>query len=294
MTNSQTHGARPAPQGRSTHVPQAYRGLGSRVVGHIPGPVRGFVVEAGGMAQLLGRILWSAARHPTGYWSDVLDDMYQTLRRSWLPISAALFGFLLFMSILTVQFFAMVGASSLFGPLLYLQSVRSFMVWILTVVVAGVIGASLTTEIGTRKVREETDAMEVMGIDPIRELAVPRVVSVTLITILLAVPAMLVTLVSMQAGASFVTHMDAAEFHSNVFSNLSPVDVGSVMVNMVFAGLLIGTVCCYKGFSAAGGAIGLGRAVNQAVVIAFVGVFVQQLAYNALYFGLYPNVGSFR
>jgi phospholipid/cholesterol/gamma-HCH transport system permease protein len=290
-SSQQTVDDDPAP---IEHVPEAYRSFSSRAVGTVPSPVRGFIGEAGGMAQLLGRILWSAVRHPTGYWGAVLDDMYQTLRRSWLPIALALFGFLLFMSILTVQFFAMVGASSLFGPLLYLQSVRSFMVWILTVVVAGVIGASLTTEIGTRKVREETDAMEVMGIDPIRELAVPRVVSVTLITVLLAVPSMIVTLVSMQAGASFVTHMDSAEFYFNVFSNLSPVDVASVLVNMVIAGLLIGTVCCYKGFAAAGGAIGLGRAVNQAVVIAFLGVFVQQLAYQALYFGLYPNVGAFR
>ena len=276
------------------HLPSAYSGALARAVGAVPGPIRGFVNEAAGMGQLLGEVAWSAVRHPRGYWGAVLDDMYLTLRRSWLPISAALFGFLVFMSILTVQFFAMVGASQLFGPLLFLQSMRSFTVWILTVVVAGVIGAALTTEVGTRKVREEIDAMEVMGIDPIRDLAVPRVISVTLITVLLAVPSLLVTLLSMQVGAAFVTHMSASHFYSNVFSNVSVVDVTSVMVNMFIAGVLIGTVCCYKGFAAAGGAIGLGRAVNQAVVIAFLAVFVQQLAYNALYFGLYPDVGSFR
>lgn len=284
----------PAARADDGELPLAYTGALPRAVGAVPRPVRGFVNEAAGMGILLGQVVWSAVRRPTGYWGAVLDDMYETLRRSWLPISAALFGFLVFMSILTVQFFAMVGASQLFGPLLYLQSMRSFTVWILTVVVAGVIGAALTTEVGTRKVREEIDAMEVMGIDPIRDLAVPRIISVTLITVLLAVPSLLVTLISMQVGAKFVTHMSASHFYSNVFSNVGVVDVASVMINMFIAGLLIGTVCCYKGFAAAGGAIGLGRAVNQAVVIAFLAVFVQQLAYNALYFGLYPDVGSFR
>lgn len=285
---------RPAADDGLQRVPAAYTGALPRAVGMVPGPIRGFVNEAAGMGQLLGQVLWSAVRRPTGYWGAVLTDMYETLRRSWLPISLALFGFLMFLSILTVQFFAMVGASQLFGPLLFLQSMRTFTVWILTIVVAGVIGAALTTEIGTRKVREEIDAMEVMGIDPIRDLAVPRVISVMLITVLLTVPSLLVTLISMQVGAAYITHMSAAHFYSNVFSNLGVVDVVSVMLNATIAGLLIGTVCCYKGFAAAGGAIGLGRAVNQAVVIAFLAVFVQQLAYTALYFGLYPDVGSFR
>src|SRR3546814_6704442 len=143
--------------------------------------------------------------------------------------------------------------------------------------VAGVIGTALTADVGARKVREEIDAMMVMGLDPVRDLAAPRVLSITFITTLLAVPSLLVTILSMQIGAKYVAGMPASHFHSNLFSNLAPVDILSVMVNSVLIGLLIGTICCYKGFTASGGAIGLGRSVNQAVALSFVSVWILQI-----------------
>lgn len=246
------------------------------------------------MVDLLAKIVKSAVLHPRGYWVDVADDMYLTLKQASLPIAAAIFGFLIFMSILTVQFFAMAGATQLFGPLLLLQAMRTFTMWIVSMVVAGVIGSALTADIGARKVREEIDAMEVMGVDPIRDLAVPRVVSLTLLTTLISVPSIIVTIVSMQVGANYVAGQTSADFHSNLFANVSPVQVLAVVANCFLVGLLIGTICCYKGLHASGGAIGLGRAVNQAVVLSFVGVWVLQLAFNALLLGLFPNLGNFR
>ncbi|CAM3416002.1 ABC transporter permease [Nocardioides dubius] len=271
-----------------------YDGRWNGVVGRLPARLRGPVAEAGGMVQLLGRILKSAITQPRGYWGAVVDDMYLTIKQAWIPIVAGVFGFLIFMSILTVQFFDMAGASQLFGPLLFLQSMRTFTMWINSMVVAGVIGTALTADVGARKVREEIDAMMVMGIDPVRDLAVPRVLSITFITTLLAVPSLLVTIFSMQIGARYVAGMPSAHFYSNLFSNVSPVDILSVLFNSVLVGLLIGSICCYKGFTASGGAIGLGRGVNQAVVLSFVSVWILQLAYNALLLGFFPELGAFR
>ncbi|WP_110208466.1 MlaE family ABC transporter permease [Nocardioides daejeonensis] len=287
MTSATTSGTRITPVG-------PYDGRWNAVVGKLPGRVRGPVAEAGGMMQLLARIVKSAVTHPRGYWNAVVDDMYLTIKQAWVPIVAGIFGFLIFMSILTVQFFDMAGASQLFGPLLLLQSMRTFTMWINSMVVAGVIGTALTADVGARKVREEIDAMMVMGIDPVRDLAVPRVLSITFITTLLAVPSLLVTMFSMQFGAKYVAGMPSSHFYSNLFSNVSYVDVLSVVVNSVLIGLLIGTICCYKGFTASGGAIGLGRGVNQAVVLSFVSVWVLQLAYNALLLGFFPELGAFR
>lgn len=271
-----------------------YSGRMSKVVGYTPKFLRGFIIEAGGMARLLGNILSSASRRPIGYWGAVVDDMAMTIKRSWLPVSMGIFGFLMFASILTVQFVSMVGAEQLFGPVLFLQTTRSFTVWVDAIVVAGVIGAALTADLGARKVREELDAMEVMGVDPVRDIAVPRVISITLITTLLSVPSLIVTVLSMQLGAQYVVHMPAADFYQTLFANATATDLVAVVINSFLVGLLIGTVCCYKGFAAAGGATGLGRAVNQAVVIAFVSVWIMQLAYQALILGLFPNLGQFR
>ncbi len=272
----------------------AYSGAASLAVGFVPGRLRGPLLEAGGMAMLLGSIVWSAVRYPRGYWSAVLDDMYQTIKRSWVPISLAIFGFMIFISTMSAQYMHAVGATHLFGPMVFQQALKTFVIWINAIVVAGVIGAALTADVGSRKVRDEIDAMRVMGINPVRELAVPRVMSLTLFMTFLCIPSALVCLLALQFGALYVVGMPATDFYQNVFDSLSPIPLVALVINSLITGVLIGTVCCYKGFVAGGGAVGLGRAVNHAVVIAFVAVFVEQLFYQALIVGLFPDVGAFR
>jgi phospholipid/cholesterol/gamma-HCH transport system permease protein len=284
----------PAPAEDTRSAAGPYSSTLSKAVGFTPNFVRGFVIEAGGMMELLAKITWSAVRHPVGYWGAVRDDMYRTLKQSWLAITLALAGFLVFISVDVVIFFNMVGATKLYGPVLLAESLRAFTMWIDAMVVAGVVGASLTADVGARKVREELDAMQVMGIDPVRELGVPRVVSITLFTSLLSIPSLLVTMVSMQFGANFTAHMSAAAFYSNLFEDVRPISIYALIVGNVLVGLLIGSICCYKGFTASGGAVGLGRAVNQAVVISFVAVWVEQLAFVALLLGLFPELGTYK
>jgi phospholipid/cholesterol/gamma-HCH transport system permease protein len=283
------------PDGPPIEPDGPYGGRLSATVSKVPGPIRNITGEAGGMSMLLGKVLWSAVRHPKGYWTDVLDEMHFTIKRSWISISVALFGFLLALSVPSMQFVNLAGVGELYGPLLLVQSTRTFTVWVATLLVAGVIGAALTAELGSRKVREELDAMEVMGIDPIRTLVLPRIVSITLITTLLAIPAELITVVSSQFGAWFIGGVPRADFYGAfLWSTLSTVELVALMFNCFLAGLLIGAVCCYKGLAAAGGAMGLGKAVNQAVVISFLALFIMQLGYNAVILGFFPGLGAFK
>ena len=286
-----------SPRGARRDTPtatDAYAGTMSGVLGYLPRPARTIMLEAGGMASLLGRIIASIVRQPRGFWGQVVDDMHQTIKQAWLPVSVAIFGFLMFVSILTVIFFDMSGAVPLFPPMLFLHAVRTFTIWVVSMVVAGVIGAALTADLGARKVREEIDALEVMGVDPVRDLALPRVISITLVTTLLSMPSLVVTAFSMQLGAAYIAHVPAGDFYHNLFDNLFPKDVLGLVINSMLVGLLIGTICCYKGLTAAGGAIGLGRAVNQAVVMSFVSIWVLELGYQALLLGLFPELGDFR
>ena len=272
-----------------------YGGRLSQAVAYLPGLVRSVALEAGGTAVLLGKVLWSAVRHPRGYWGDVLDDMSYTIKRSWLSISVALAGFLMTLAVPSVTWIQNAGVSELYGPLLLVQSTRSFTVWVATLLVAGVVGAACTAELGSRKVREELDAMEVMGIDPVRALVVPRIVSITLLTTLLAIPAELITVLSSQLGSTLIAGIPPADFYGAfVWTTMSTVEIGALVLNCFLAGLLIGAVCAYKGLSASGGAIGLGKAVNQAVVSAFMALFVMQLGYNALILGFFPGLGALR
>ncbi|MDD7925105.1 ABC transporter permease [Actinomycetospora chibensis] len=276
------------------HAPGPFEGVGPRVVGVVPDGPRSVVAEVGGMIALFGKIVWSVVRKPYGFWAESLDYFFTTLRRSALPMAAAIFGFLLFFSLVVVIFFSQAGAVSLGTAFLFQYGFRAFTVFVVAVVVSGVAGAALTTDLGARKIREELDAMTVMGIDPVRELVVPRAISLIALTTLISLPGLAVTAVGLQLGAGYYGHLSAADFYHSLFSSLSPPELFSVLINCFMLGILITTVCCYKGLNAGGGSIGLGRAVNQAVVVCYVALFVFQLAYNAIFLGLFPELGRVR
>jgi phospholipid/cholesterol/gamma-HCH transport system permease protein len=240
----------------------------SRGAAYLPSKVTAVLVEAGGISQLIVTVLWDAIRHPRGYWADTVEEMSFTVKRSYIAIVLALAGFLLMLSVPSQKFLNLAGVDELYGPLLLVQSTRTFTVWVATLLVAGVVGASMTAELGSRKVREELDAMEVMGIDPIRTLVLPRMVSVTIVTTLLAIPAELITIGSTIFSAQFIGGISPSNSLQFQFDTMSPVEIVALIINCFLAGLLIG--------------------------ISFVSLFVMQLGYNALVLGFFPGLGEFR
>lgn len=271
-----------------------YSGRAARALGHLPRPLRTTAVEAGGITTLLVSVLAGAIKHPTGYWRATLIDSYTALRRASLPATLAIGGFLIFVAVMVITNLRVVGAESMYPPMVTQFAAQTFTIWINSIVVTGVIGAGITADIGARKVREEIDAMEIMGVDPLRELAIPRVLSVAFITTLWSVPSLFVTMIFAQIGGLYVGKIGTSYFFYDIFRNFSAIDVIALVVNSFLVGILIGAVCCYKGFVAAGGAIGLGKAVNQAVVISFVSVWILQLAYQSLLLRLFPDMGAYR
>ena len=135
-------------------------------------------------------------------------------------------------------------------------------------VVAGVAGTAITADLGARKIREELDALQVLGVDPIKNLVVPRVLALMVATALLDIFALVFGI----AGGiitMLLYNQPLGGFIATLFSNASITDLwGSVLMCSIF-GATIAVVCAYKGMSASGGAAGVGRAVNQAVVISF-------------------------
>ena len=203
-----------------------FSGRLNRIVAHVPRPLRTVLGEAGGMTSLFCQVAHSAIRHPRGYWGDVIDEINRTVRRSWLAIIIALGGFLIALSVPSVQFVSLAGVGEYYGPLLFVQSTRTFTVWVSALLVAGVVGTAMTAELGARKVREELDAMQVMGIDPIRTLVVPRMVAVTIFTILLSVPATIVSLLASQFTVWYIGGIEGPAFYQYVFQSLSTVGLG--------------------------------------------------------------------
>ncbi|MGH9041376.1 MAG: MlaE family ABC transporter permease [Acidimicrobiia bacterium] len=236
-----------------------------------------------------------AVTRPRGYWGDVRDQMYSILRLCWVPmiISTFAFGFGA-PGLQALNFFAIFGIPERLGSFFIMASVREFAPWINAMVVAGVVGTAITADLGARRIREEIDAMEVLGVDPIRALILPRVVALFFMTGLLDIVALLFGTLGGFVAAVAVGDATPAAFIDNFFDNATLPDLwGSVGKTALF-GLIVGVVCCYKGFRAEGGPAGVGRAVNQAVVIAFAGIWIFNYVFTTILLGLNPGMQVFK
>jgi phospholipid/cholesterol/gamma-HCH transport system permease protein len=135
--------------------------------------------------------------------------------------------------------------------------------------------------------------MEVLGVDAVRELVVPRVVACTLMTGILDVLGLIMGILG-GLTAAVLYGADTAAFVSNLYANATTIDLAGGLIKTFCFGLMISLVCCFKGLSAEGGPIGVGRAVNQAVVIAFVGIFAFDYLFTTTMLGLFPDIQVYR
>jgi phospholipid/cholesterol/gamma-HCH transport system permease protein len=266
----------------------------SQWAGHVPGAVFGPIELAGGYTELAGKVLGSAIRRPVGYWGAVRDEMYGVLRVSWFPMTLAVFTFGLMVGILGLNFTDLLGAANRYGQYFFIINVREFTPWINSMVVAGIVGAAVCSDLGARKVREELDALDVLGVDPVRELVLPRIVSVTLLTPLMMIVSLLIGVVCALVSSVSYGGVPAGEYFATVYANLTVVEIAVALVKSTIIGFVIGIVCSYMGLEASGGAAGVGRAVNRAVVIAFALVFVVDLIINLIALGLFPEMQTVR
>lgn len=248
----------------------------------------------GGVVSLGGRVVGSAVRRPTGYWGAVRDETYSVLKSSWFPVCLAVFTFGLMIGILGLNFANLLGASNLYGQYFFIVNVREFTPWINSMVVAGIIGSALCSDLGARKVREELDALDVLGVDPIRELVLPRIVSITLLTPLLMTMSLLIGVLCALVSTVTYAHVPAAEYLNTVYGNLAVVELFVAVIKSTIIGFVIGIVCAHLGLRATGGSAGVGKAVNQAVVIAFALVFVIDLLINLIALGIFPEMQTVR
>jgi phospholipid/cholesterol/gamma-HCH transport system permease protein len=173
--------------------------------------------------------------------------------------------------------------------LFVLAAVREIGPLITAIVLAGAAGTAITAELGARKIREELDALQVLGVDPVKNLVVPRFLALMLATGLFNIYAVLFGLFGGLLAAT-VNHQPLGPFWVTFFDNTSTTDLwGSTLKTTVF-GAIIAIVCCYKGMTASGGAEGVGRAVNQAIVVSFLVFGAFNYAFTQMLLATHPNI----
>ena len=246
------------------------------------------------MVVLTGRTLRSAVRPPFPYGDELVEQIYFTLRLCWLPLMVSTFALNLgapgLQAAGPLQVF---GALDRLGGFFVLTAVRWIAPVVTAVVVAGVAGTAITADLGARKIREELDALQVLGVDPIKNLVVPRFLALMLITGLLDIYA-LVFGISGGILTEMLYNEPLGGFFATLFNNASVTDLWGSVVKCTLFGAIIAVVCSYKGMTASGGAAGVGRAVNEAVVIAFMGVFAFNYVFTQTLLATHPELQTIR
>ncbi|BBZ77144.1 ABC transporter permease [Mycolicibacterium anyangense] len=167
-----------------------------------------------------------------------------------------------------------VGARDGSGAAAAIASVNQIGPIVTVVVVAGAAATAMCADLGSRTIREELDAMRVLGIDPIQRLVVPRVLAGTLVAVMLNAVVTMVGLVGSFLFSVFVQHVTPGAFAASLTILVGLPDVIVAMVKALMFGLAASLVACYKGISVGGGAQGVGNAVNETVVYTFMALFV--------------------
>jgi phospholipid/cholesterol/gamma-HCH transport system permease protein len=243
---------------------------------------------------LTSRTVVAIVRPPYPYGSEFVSQFLFALRLCWFPMListvAVTFGA---PGLQAANFLTLFGALDRLGGFFILAAVREFAPIVTAVVVAGVAGTAITADLGARKIREELDALMVLGVDPIKNLVVPRFLALMLITGLLNVYAIIFGITG-GVLAEFAYGQPLGGFFSTLFNNASIVDLwGSVLKTSLF-GAIVAIVCSYKGMNASGGAQGVGTAVNEAVVIAFIGIFAFNYVFTQTLLATHPDISSIK
>nr|WP_162251529.1 MULTISPECIES: ABC transporter permease [unclassified Nocardioides] len=183
------------------------------------------------------------------------------------------------------------GAQSFAGATAVLATVREAAPMAAAMIIAGAAGSAICSDLGARKIREEIDAMEVLGINPLERLVAPRVVATTFVAVMING----IVIAAGIGGGYFFTVIvqggSAGAFLSTFAQLASLPDLYIAMIKAAVFGWLAAIIGAYKGLNAGGGPSGVGRAVNEAVIIAFMALFFLNAVITAIYFQVAPPVG---
>ena len=169
------------------------------------------------------------------------------------------------------------GAESLLPGIVSFTIIKEVGPVITALVCAGKISSRMGAELGSMRVTEQIDAMEVSGINPYKFLVISRTLATTLMVPILSIFADAIALFSSFIAANVHGDFTFQRFIRLALSRLDFIDIIPALIKSVFFGFIIGMIGCYKGYQTSEGTAGVGKAANSAVVAASLTIFVIDL-----------------
>lgn len=254
------------------------------------------MISAGEMGSLAWRTAREIPKPGAPWWRDAIVQLSIIARRGAIPLTVSLVAYTVGYA---VFFFGGVvqalGVSERLGAAVTVAAYRETSVWITTMVLGGIAGSAIAADLGARKIREELDALTVLGVDQVRALVVPRVIAMT---VAFPVLGFLIGIVGFIATPGFFAP-GMLDFPSEVYVHnavhavyLS--DIWAFALKMTLLGVFVGVVSCHKGLTSKGGAEGVGQAVNETVVISFFGMWLINSLFTLAYLTSFPDTAVLR
>jgi len=252
------------------------------------------LAEVGAIGVLTRHTIVAVVRPPYTYGPELASQFVFGLRMALVPLVISAVAFTYGPAgVQAAGFLNLFGAIDRLGGLFALIVMREFAPLVCAIVMAGVVGTSICADLGARKIREELDALMVLGVNPTKSLVAPRFVALMGLASLTNVFALLLGTL----GGMIVTLANGAPlgpFFATFFNNATVPEIAASLMKTTLFGAIIAIVCCYKGLTVKGGPEGVGRAVNQAVVISFMSIGVVNYVFTQALLALYPELSVVR
>lgn len=195
---------------------------------------------------------------------------------------------------LSIQFAVMagqVGATSLAGAASGLAVIRQAASLVAAVLMASAVGSAICADLGSRTMREEIDAMEVMGVSAIRRLVVPRAAAAVLVGVGLTGTTAFVGFLASYLFNVYFQHGAPGSFVATFASFATVGDLVLALLKAILFGLIVAVVACDKGLRTRGGPAGVANSVNAAVVESILVLMIVNVIISQMYVLLFPRQG---
>jgi len=228
-------------------------------------------------------------RHGRFQWREMIEQAWFIASVTILPTMLVSIPFGAVIALQIGNLSTQVGAQSFTGSAAVLAIVREASPIVVALLISGAGGSAICADLGSRKIRDEIDAMEVLGISPLERLVFPRVLASIIVAVLLNG---LVSVVGVMGGYAFNVLLQHGTPGAYIASFTALARVSDVVVGELKAGLfglVAALVASYKGLNPKGGPKGVGDAVNQSVIITFMLLFLINFVITEIYFTVDPS-----
>lgn len=232
-----------------------------------------FFADTAEMAQFTFNVFKEAFRPPYEF-REVVNQCYEVGIKSFVLVGVTAFILGLVLIIQSRPTMVEFGAGSFLPAMSSISIVREIGPLVTALICAGKIGSGISAELGSMKVTEQIDAMEVSGTNPFKYLVATRIMATTLMIPLLTVYADLISLFGAFSGANIKDQVNINFFFNRVFESIHFTDIIPSFTKSFLFGFAIGLVGCTKGYNSKKGTEGVGQAANTSVVVAMLSVIV--------------------